>query len=108
MPHMGCQQEKRKSKQLVNLSEKILKENVPNVVKEIDMQVSEAQRVPVMMDAKKPTPRHIIIKRPKAKNKETLTTKKKEVSYQNVARAGGGRGEWVRNSQVEADAQLFL
>ena len=47
-----------------------MKENFPNLVKEIDMQVEGAQRVPIMMDAKKPIPRHIIIKRPKVKDKE--------------------------------------
>ena len=36
------------------------------------MQVQEAQRVPIMMDAKKPTPSHIIFKRPKFKDKERL------------------------------------
>ena len=35
------------------------------------MQVQEVQRVPIMMDAKRPTPRHII-KRPKVKDKERL------------------------------------
>ena len=44
-----------------------MKENFPNL-KEIDMQVQEAQRVP-KMDAKRPTPRHIIIKMPKLKIK---------------------------------------
>lgn len=36
-----------------------------------------------MVDAKRPTPRHIIIKRPKVKDKrETLkNSKRKEVSY---------------------------
>ena len=33
------------------------------------MQVQEAQRVPNKMDAKRPTPRHIIIKMPKVKDK---------------------------------------
>ena len=46
--------------------------NFPNLVKEIDMQVQEAQRVSIMMDAKRPAPRHIIIKMPKVKDKETL------------------------------------
>ena len=44
-----------------------MKENTPNLVKEIDMQVQEAQIVPKRMDAKRPTPRHIIIKMPKVK-----------------------------------------
>ena len=39
-----------------------MKENFPNLVKEIDMQAQEAQRIPNEMDTKRPTPRHIIIK----------------------------------------------
>ena len=47
-----------------------MKEKFPNLVKEIDIQVQEAQRVPNKMDTKRPTPRHIIIKMPKVQNKE--------------------------------------
>ena len=39
-----------------------MKENYPNLLKEIDMQVQEAQTVLNKMDAKGPTPRHSIIK----------------------------------------------
>ena len=49
-----------------------MKENFPNLVKKIGMQVQEAQRVPIMMDAKRPIPRHIIIKMPKVKDKERI------------------------------------
>ena len=55
--------------ELENLFEQIMTENFPNLVKEIDMQVQEGQRVPIMMDAKRPTPRHTIIKMPKLKTK---------------------------------------
>ena len=41
--------------EIENLFEKIMKENFPNLVKEIDIQVKEAQRVPNKMDAKRPT-----------------------------------------------------
>ena len=41
------------------------------MVKEIDMQVQEAQRILNEMDAKRPTPRHIIIKMPRVKDKES-------------------------------------
>ena len=51
---------------------KIVKENFPNLVKEIDMQVQETQRVPNKMDAKRPTPSHTIIKMPKVKDKERI------------------------------------
>ena len=48
-----------------------MKENFPNLVKEIDMKVQEAQRVPNKMDAKKHSLRHIIIKMPEVKDKES-------------------------------------
>ena len=47
-----------------------MKENIPNLVKEINMQVHETQSVPSMMDEKRPTSRHMIIKMPKVKDKE--------------------------------------
>ena len=68
--------------EIENLFEKIMKENFPNLVKEIDLQVQEAQRVPNKLDTKKTTPRHIIIKIPKVKNRENLKrSKRKAESY---------------------------
>ena len=50
-----------------------MKENFPNVAKEIDFQdVQEAQRDPKKLDPKRNTPRHIIIKLPKIKDKERI------------------------------------
>ena len=49
-----------------------MKENFPNLVREINMQVQKEQRVPNKMDTKKPTPRHIIIKMPKFKDKKRI------------------------------------
>ena len=67
----GCQKEKRKSKKLEIYLKKIMKEKFSKLVKEIDMQVQEAQRVPNKMDAKRPKPRYIIKKIPKVKDKES-------------------------------------
>ena len=39
-----------------------MKENFPNLVKEIDIQVQEAQRVPNKLDPKRNTPRHKVSK----------------------------------------------
>ena len=47
--------------EIENLFEKIMKENSPNLVKEINIQVQEAQRIPHKLDTNG-TPRHIIIK----------------------------------------------
>ena len=49
-----------------------MKENFPNLVKKIDMQVREAQRLPNKLDPKWATPRCIIIKMPKVKDKENI------------------------------------
>ena len=58
-----------KKQETENLFEKIMKENFPNLAKEIDIQVQEAQRVPNKLDPQRTTPRHIIIKMPKVKDK---------------------------------------
>ena len=55
-----------------NLLEKIMKESFPNLVKEIDMLVQEAQRVPNNLDPRRTTPRHIIVKMPQVKDKERI------------------------------------
>ena len=55
----GEQQEQ----EIENLLEHIMKENFPNLVKEIDFQeIQEAQRVPKKLDPRRNSPRHIIIK----------------------------------------------
>ena len=71
-----------KEQEIGNLFEKIMKENFLNLVKEIDIQVQEPQRVPNKMKANT-TPKHIIIKIPKVKDKERILKAaiKKEVSY---------------------------
>ena len=49
-----------------------MRENFPNLVKEIDIQIQEAHRVPNKLDLKRNTPRHIIIKLPKIRDKESI------------------------------------
>ena len=61
-----------KDQEIGSLSENIMKENFPNLMKETDMQVQEAHKVPNKMDARRPTPRHIIIEMPKVKDKERI------------------------------------
>ena len=69
-----------KEQEIGNLFETIMKETFPNLVKEIDMQVQEAQRVPNKMDAKRTTLRHIISKMPKVKDKETISKQQEKSS----------------------------
>ena len=78
----------KKEQEIGNLFEKIVRENFPNLVKEIDMLVvQEAQRIPNKMDAKRPTPRHIVIKMLKVKDKERIlkaAREKKLFTYRSV------------------------
>ena len=56
-------------------------------MKEIDVQVQEAERVPNKMDTKRPTPKHIIIKMPKVEDKERILKAAREnqrVTYKGV------------------------
>ena len=58
-----------KEQQIENLFEKVMMENFPNLMRKIVTQVQEAQRVPIKMNLKRPTPRHIIIKMVKFKDR---------------------------------------
>ena len=70
---MGVPEEEREQeKEIGNLSEKIMTEIFPNLVKEIDTQVQEAQKVPNKMNPKRPTPGYVTIKMPKVKDKERI------------------------------------
>ena len=74
--------------EIENLFENIMKENFPNLAKEIDFQeVQEAQRVPKKLDSGKHVPRHIIITLPKTKDKERIlkaAREKETVTYKGV------------------------
>ena len=74
--------------EIENLFEKIMKENVPSLAKEIDFQeVQETQKVPKKLEPRKHTPRHIIITLPKIKGKERIlkvAREKETVTYKGV------------------------
>ena len=78
-----------------NLCEQIMKENFPNLGKELDMQAQDTQRVSKKFDTQKfelredprrNTPRHIIIKLTKIKDKERIlkAAREKSVTYRGV------------------------
>ena len=61
--------------------------NIPNLAKEIDIQVQEAQRVPNKLDPRKHTPRHNVTTLPKIKDKERIlkaAREKQRVTYKGV------------------------
>ena len=60
-----------------------------NLAKEIDMHVQEAQRVPKKLDPRRNTPRQIILKLLKVKDKERIlkaAREKETVTYKGVSK----------------------
>ena len=79
---------KEEEQEIKTLFEKLMKENFPNMVKEIDIQVQETQRVPNKLDPRRNSPRHIIIKLLKVRDKERIlkaTREKQRVTYKGVS-----------------------
>ena len=68
----GVPEGEKSEKGAENLFEDIMAENFPNLGKETDIPVQEAQRVPNKMNPNRPTPRHIIIKMAKVKDTERI------------------------------------
>ena len=63
---IGVPEGEEEEQEMENLSEKIMKENLANLMKEIDFQeVQETQRVPKKLDPRKNTQRHVIIRYPR-------------------------------------------
>ena len=84
---IGVPEGEEEDQEIENLFEK-MKENFPNLAKEVDFQeVQEAQRVPKKLDPKRNTPRHIIITLLKIKDKERILKAAREkdtVTYKGV------------------------
>ena len=80
--------EEEEEQEIENLFENIMKENYPNVAKEIDFQeVQEAQTVPKKLDVRKYTARYTIIALPKIKDEERIlkaAREKETITYKAV------------------------
>ena len=69
---IGVPEGEEEEQEIENLFEQIVKENFPNLAKEIDFQEVRKLRVPNKLDPRRNTPRHIIITLPKIKDKERI------------------------------------
>ena len=70
---IGVPEGEEEEQEIEKLFEQIVKENFPNLAKEIDFQkAQEAQRVPKKLDPRRNTPRHIIITLAKIKDKQRI------------------------------------
>ena len=69
---IGVPEGEEREKGPKKIFEEIIVRNFPNMGKEIATQVQEAQRVPYRINPRRNTPRHIVIKLTKIKDKEKL------------------------------------
>ena len=79
--------EEEKKKETGKIFKEIIVENFPNMGKEIVNQVQEAQRVPHRKNARRYTPRHILIKLSKIKYKEKIlkaAREKQQITYKEI------------------------
>ena len=63
---------RRREKGPEKIFEEIIVKNFPNMGKEIAIQVQEAQQVPYRINPRRNTPRYVVIKLAKIKDKEKL------------------------------------
>ena len=68
----------------VNISNKIIEENFPNLKKEMPMSIQEAYRNPNRLDQKRNSSCHIIIKTPNAQNRERILKAVREKRSSNI------------------------
>ena len=84
----GVPEGEKEQREIENLFENIMKENFPNLSKEIDFQeVQEAQRVAKKLKPMKHTTRHIIITLPEIEDKERIlkaAREKETITYKGV------------------------
>ena len=75
---IGVPEGEEREKQPEKIFKEIRLKNFPNMGKKIATQVQEAQRVPGRINLRRNTPRHIVIKLTKMKDKEKLLKETRE------------------------------
>ena len=81
---MGVPEEEEREKGIESVFEEIIAENFPKLGEEIIIQTTEIHRTPNRRDPRRTTPRHIIIKMAKVKDKDRVlkaVIERKKVIY---------------------------
>ena len=85
---IGIPEVEEEEQVIENLSEKVMVENFPNLMREKVTQIKETQRVPSKRKPKRPTARHIIINMAKFQHKERILKterEKQEATYKGAS-----------------------
>ena len=84
MHYRGPRRKREREKGPEKISAEIVAENFPNIGKETVNQVQEAQRVPGRLNPRRNTPRHIVIKLTKIKDRDKIlkaTREKQQITF---------------------------
>ena len=76
--------EEEEERGIENLSEKVMMENIPNLMREKVTKIQESQRVPIKRNPNRPPPRHNIIKTANFQDRKRILKRareKQEVTY---------------------------
>ena len=83
-PYYGVPEGEEREKETEKIFQEIMAKNFPNMGKESLTQIQEAQQVPYKINPRRNTPRHVLIKLTKMKEKEKIlkaAREKKQVTY---------------------------
>uniref|UniRef100_F6PVV0 L1 transposable element RRM domain-containing protein n=1 Tax=Equus caballus TaxID=9796 RepID=F6PVV0_HORSE len=80
---IGIPEGEEKEKGAESLFKEIMAENFPNLVREMDLQVTEANRSSNFINPRRPTPQHMVVKLAKVNDKEKIvrTARQKKLTY---------------------------
>ena len=81
---IGIPEGEEEEQGIENLFEKVMMENLPNLMREKVTQIQESQRVPSKRNPKRPTARHIIIKMAKFQHKGRILKAAREKKGSNI------------------------
>uniref|UniRef100_A0A9L0T9Q9 L1 transposable element RRM domain-containing protein n=1 Tax=Equus caballus TaxID=9796 RepID=A0A9L0T9Q9_HORSE len=80
---IGVPEAEEKEKGAESLFKEIMAENFPILGREMELHVTQAKRSPNFINARRPTPRHIVVKLAKVNHKEKIlrAARQKKITY---------------------------
>ena len=83
---IGIAEGAEREKEAESFFKELIAENFPYLGKEVDLQVHEANRTLNYINAKRPSPRHIIVKLAKVNDKERILwlAERKKIAYKGI------------------------
>ena len=106
---IGVPEGEEREKETEKIFQEIIAENFPNIGKEPLTQIQEAQRVPYKINSRRNTPRPILIKLTKIKDKEKILIAAREKKHNIQGNPDKVIGRFFsRNCRPEGSGMIYL